>query len=273
MKRVALLPLLACALAGCSSESSWGYEPNEIVFGIRQSLPTDAGTVETVAGYDLIGLGGRGSAPLGLVDRGRSCWVEDLEARLGQPRVEGGVARFQGGRLPVGGLAILGSDGTRESETTFPSAGWSGPSDVLAFDARGFAMPDVGPVRLTAPSTSLALTEPAASGDVAVPAADLTVRWEASTPAVGESVMVTFEAEPQGERRLQARCFFERSAGSGVVPSSVTRVLARGAKAPVRGVFRVATHRQVTVFSKGGWIVYVVAVADQRLQPFVLAAP
>lgn len=270
--RKKLVSLLACsffALPGCI-EHSWrsGGSDNEIVFSISQSKLADGKTVTRV-GYEFLDIRDQGWTTYGFQSRERSCWAEKLDTRLGQPRVEGGFAKFEGGSLPQGGIAVVAN---RPDELQLDAPAWTKGGETLTFEANGFAMPTIAPARFTAPSVDLAITAPAA-GEVALPAAgELEVAWGPGEGVAKESVVASFVTEPaDGSRGVELRCFFERNAGKGTFPKAMVERFAQLAgPGDVKGKLRLATHRQLTIVADGGWIVYVVAGAEQREQPFVL---
>lgn len=275
---------LSSSAVGCSDASAWdgyGLSDNQIVFGIEQSKNA-AGNLQTTVGYEFLDVRNQGSAPRGFVSDGRSCWAERLDDRLGQPRVEGGVAIFTGAALPDKGIAILAN---RPDELVLEAPAWTRGGDRLRFEAKGFAMPTIGPETLTVPSTDLAIRAPAdAAAEIAIdPRQDLAIAWSAGEPdapaAPGENVVASLVAAPPGTadaRGVELRCFFPRDAGKGQFPSSILNrfaALASSGKGVIKGKLRIATHRQLTIFADGGWTVYVVASVDQRTQPFTLAPP
>jgi hypothetical protein len=293
---VGLVGLVGCMESDRDHRHGSRYDDTSIVFGIDQTKAAD-GKVTTAVGYEMLDLLGHGSIARGVVTDELSCWAENLDDRLGQPHVEGGVAVFRGGLLPSNGIAVLAN---RTDDLKLDGAAWANAGDPLTFEAKGFAMPDIAPSTLRVPSQDLVVASPAdAAAEVAVPStSDLTVSWTPSDPAATpENVVVSLDAVPvatalatgaTGARGAELRCFFDRSAGTGHIPA---RLLARfnmllggqaaadttaapataPAPAPaIKGTLRIATHRQLTIFAKGGWTVYVVATAEQRLQPFSL---
>lgn len=264
---------------------------NQIVFGITQSVGAD-GAPSTKATYELLELDSEGWKTRAFVDHGRSCWLERLDSRLGQPRVESGVATFRGGTLPDTGLAVFANANTNDShvaDAVVSGSAWA-EGDTLTFEARGFAMPNVGRVRLRAPSTTLAVANPTLdAGELAISAkSDFTVTWT-SDEAKGDhvssdKVAVVIEAEgtdQAGATGVELRCFFERSAGSGTLPKDeLTAFLTAarqaqpsampsgGGDGAVHGKLTVATHAQKSLIRPGGWVIYVVAEATAREQPF-----
>jgi len=265
-------------LTGCLAEPmDYGRRgsDSEIVFGIEQRKNAD-GKLVTAVGYEFLDVRNHGWSARGFVTSERSCWAERLDDRLGQPRVEGGVATFEGGLLPAGGIAVVAN---RTDELLLDAPAWKG-GELLTFEARGFAMPQIRPSKLLVPSLDLAITAPAAPTDatpeLAVPAArELEISWDAA--ALKENVVVSLVASPVGEpasRGVELRCFFDRSAGKGVFPQRMmdrfVSLVGPASSEPVKGKLHIATHRQLTIFADGGWTVYVVASVDQREQPFVL---
>ncbi|AKU94339.1 hypothetical protein AKJ09_01003 [Labilithrix luteola] len=277
-------------LSACSFEQHEAVGENQIVFGITQSISADTGQPTTKAAYELLELDSQGWKTRAFVDHGRSCWLERLDSRLGQPRVESGVATFRGGSLPTTGLAVLANANTNDSrvaEAVVSGSAWA-DGDTLTFEAHGFAMPNVGRVRLQAPST-LAVATPAppsaGASELAISTkGDFTVTW-ASDEAKGghvssDKVAVVLEADGAGQAgatAVELRCFFERSAGTGVVPKdelSAFLTATRQAQpstsqdGAVHGKLTVATHTQKSLTRPGGWVIYVVAEAMAREQPF-----
>jgi hypothetical protein len=264
--------------AGCLGDARdhHHHAGSEIVFGINQSVNAE-GTTTTSVGYEYLDVLNHGWSTRGFVSGDRSCWAERLDGRLGQPKVEGGVALFKGGSLPAGGIAVIANRG---DELTLDGPAWTSTEEALTFEARGFAMPEIAPARLRVPSLDLTIVAPAdAAAEVPVRLdAELEVGWapvDAITPR--ENVVASLVAVPEGEpgsRGVELRCFFEREAGVGRFPTKLMErfvALAEGVPGgAVKGKLRIATHRQLTIFADGGWTVYVVASVDQREQPFVL---
>jgi hypothetical protein len=270
----------AFSSVGCfESIEDYSYRDSEIVFGISQSKATD-GKVTTSVGYEFLDVLDHGWSARGVVTRDRSCWAERLDDRLGQPHVEGGVAKFEGGLLPSGGVAVVAN---RAEDLTLDGPAWNAAGDAVTFEARGFAMPEIRPAKLVLPSLDLAIVTPAdPAAEVSMPAAtELEVAWtppaDGEPAKVPENVVASLVAAPEGQpeaRGVEIRCFFDRKAGKGLFPKKlmdrfITLVGAQPG-APIKGKLRVATHRQLTIFADGGWTVYVVASVDQREQPFVL---
>ncbi|MDB4936630.1 MAG: hypothetical protein JWP87_3602 [Labilithrix sp.] len=271
--------LAAASLVGCFEDSYDGYgryDDSSIVFGIDQTKGAD-GKVTTSVGYEMLDVRSKGWSARGFVTADRSCWAERLDDRLGQPHVEGGFAKFQGGLLPPEGVAVVAN---RADDLTLPGPAWTNAGESLTFEAHGFAMPDIAPSPLVVPSLDLAIVSPAeASADVAIPAGqELEVDWTASDKsAPRENVVASLTAVPAGEaeaRGVELRCFFDRTAGKGSFPKNLTdrfaTLLGATPGTAVKGKLHIATHRQLTIFARGGWTVYVVATAAQREQPFTL---
>lgn len=279
---------LAGSAAGCFGDDSLelrGHDDNEIVFGISQSKGAD-GKVRSAVGYEFLDVQNHGWSAVGFVSRDRSCWAERLDERLGQPRVEGGVATFQGGALPDKGIAIIAN---RAEDLVLDAPAWRAGGEALTFEAKGFAMPNIGPETVYAPATELALIKPAlpvAPADPAAPppelaldaksAVGLEIGWTVAEATAGprESVVASLVAgESPTSRGVELRCFFDRRAGTGTFPQALlTRfvgLLGEGT-APIKGTLHIATHRQLTIRAAGSWTVYVVTTVDQRAQPFAL---
>ena len=267
--------VVSVGASGCLAESSWYTRgsDNEIVFAISQSKLADGKTVTRV-GYEFLDIRDQGWTTYGYQTRDRSCWAEKLDTRLGQPRVEGGVAKFEGGSLPQGGIAVVAN---RPDELQLDAPAWSKGGETLTFEAQGFAMPSIERSRFTVPSVDLAITAPAADAEVALPAdGELEVAWAPGDASTKDNVVASFFTEPaDGTRGVELRCFFDREDGKGVFPKQLVARFAQLAGASnqgveVKGKLRIATHRQLTIVARGGWIVYVVAGVEQREQPFVL---
>lgn len=267
------LVMAAASSAGCFSESWYDSTgSSEIVFGINQSMTADGKTV-TKVGYEMLDLGNRGWSTIGFSSRERSCWAERLEGRLGQPKVDGGVAIFEGGLLPPGGIAVVAN---RPDDLTLDAPAWAKGGDTLTFHAKGFAMPPIDASPIQMPSPQLEIASPVPTETITLkPDQDFTVSWIPGEAPAREAIAASFVTEAaDGARGVELRCFFNRSAGKGTFPKEmVARFADLNGAAPgeVKGKLGFATHRQLTILAKGGWIVYVVATADQREQPFVLA--
>jgi hypothetical protein len=272
-----LVPAAAISMGGCALDDGDGYygrSDSEIVFGISQSKD-EGGKLTTSVGYELLDLGPKGWTARGIVTKDRSCWAEKLDDRLGQPKVEGGFATFEGGLLPQNGIAVVAN---RSEELKLDAPAWEAPGTALTFTARGFAMPDIPPTRVFVPSTALAISQPAdATAEIKVAATpELEVAWTDGETTQSENVVAALQTTPQtpGSRGVELRCFFERRAGKGAFPKvMMDRFLALAGAAgggEVKGTLSIATHRQLTIYARGGWKVYVVATVAQREQPFVV---
>jgi len=260
---VVMLGLVATT-AGCDGDGYGRWDQradSEIVFGIAQKKNAD-GKLTTSVGYEFLDVLDSGWSAVGLVSRDRSCWAERLDGRLGQPRVEGGVATFEGGSLPANGIAVVAN---RTDDLLLDAPAWAGSGDRITFQAKGFAMPNIGPQSFSPPSTELALlapADPAAEVAVDTTAKELEIGWTpAATAGQREAVVASLVAIP------------ENAPDKGRLPQAlVTRFAALvGGTGAIRGKLHIATHRQLTIHAKGGWTVYVVASVDQREQPFTLS--
>ena len=275
---VVMLGLVATT-AGCDGDGYGRWDQradSEIVFGIAQKKNAD-GKLTTSVGYEFLDVLDSGWSAVGLVSRDRSCWAERLDGRLGQPRVEGGVATFEGGSLPANGIAVVAN---RTDDLVLDAPAWAGSGDRITFQAKGFAMPNIGPQSFSPPSTELALlapADPAAEVAVDTTAKELEIGWTpAATAGQREAVVASLVAIPENapdSRGVELRCFFDHDTGKGRLPQAlVTRFAALvGGTGAIRGKLHIATHRQLTIHAKGGWTVYVVASVDQREQPFTLS--
>jgi hypothetical protein len=281
---VIVIGLSLGALAGCHGDDDWDWDSStdsEIVFGISQSKNAE-GKVSTSVGYEFLDVLDNGWSTIGQITKGRSCWAERLDDRLGQPRVEGGVATFQGGALPDKGIAVVAN---QPDDLVLDAPAWQTGGDALTFEAKGFAMPNIGPATIYAPTIELALVSPALPTDAAPElaidgkAADpLGIEWTVGEETVGPretvvAALVVVPEETPTARGVELRCFFDRRAGKGAFPQAmITRFtgLVGGAGNPIKGKLRIATHRQLTIHARGGWTVYVVASVDQREQPFAM---
>jgi len=272
--------LLGVGSAGCMADrfDHDRYYGSSIVFGIDQTKNAD-GKLTTAVGYEMLDIRDHGWSARGFTSADRSCWAERLDDRLGQPRVAGGVATFQGGLLPPGGMAVVANRG---EDLTLDGAAWTNAGETLTFESKGFAMPDIPPSQVVVPSLDLAILAPAdAAAEVPVRIdQELEVGWTPSSvspPAPQENVVASLTAVPADQpnaRGVELRCFFDRSAGTGRFPTKLMErfatLLAAAPGTTVKGKLHIATHRQLTIFADGGWTVYVVATAEQREQPFAL---
>jgi len=262
----------AGAASGCTDVDDARWGDNEIVFGIEQTRGAE-GKTSTSVGYEFLDVRSSGWSAYGHVSRDRSCWAEKLDERLGKPRVEGGVATFRGGILPGNGIAVVAN---RQEDLILDAPAWAHGGEALTFEAHGFAMPEIPPQTLRVPSLDLPIASPAADAEVALAIdGSLELAWEPQGGAPREDVVAAFVSEPaDGSRGVELRCFFDRDDGRGKLPRALIERFASlagvGQGGEVRGKLRIATHRQLTILADGGWIVYVVASAPQREQPFVL---
>ncbi len=247
-----------------------GYDESGIVFGISQAIDPASGKTTTRAGYEYLELARKGGWSTTLRREGDDgvCIYEELDRRVGRPNVgDGGRARWSGGALPPGGLVV----NANEEDAKLDGAAFA-PGSTLSFAVDfGFAIPDIPPVPVAAPRSELAIVAPAAGELTVDPATGLAFEWSAGrTEDHPSRVMVALETEDadgQGGRRNEVRCFFDEEDGRGAIPSAfVERLGGPGTK----GVVQIASHRQVTVFARGGWTVYVVGAIVHREQPFVL---
>jgi hypothetical protein len=263
-----LAPAIACIVAACGDGyPQRGYDDNSIVFGISQKKDA-SGKVETRAGYEFLELANKtGWETHVLFDDNATCIFERLEKRLGKPRVESGAASFTGAALPTNGVAIpANSDDIVVQE----GSGWK-TNDVLFFEASGFAMPTVPPQRMRAPAAELTISAPPPEGELTIKASeDFTVSWTAAAEEFPSKVMVALETEEPDGRSGEVRCFYNASESSGVVPKLwLTRLLSSiPAEQPIKGKVQIATHRQLTLYARGAWTIYVVATTMHREQPF-----
>jgi hypothetical protein len=280
---IAAAGFVACLDEGDGRCHGRGFEESSIVFGIDETKGAD-GKVTTSVGYEMIDVLGHGSRARGVVTSASSCWAENLDDRLGQPHVDGGVAVFRGGLLPANGVAVVAN---RADDLKLDGPAWTNAGESLTFESKGFVMPDIDPATIKMPSQDLPVTLPAdAAAEVALTTAqDFPLSWAASDPAAPpENVVGSIHAVPAGAppsaHGVELRCFFDRSAGIGTVPFQLLSrfwMLAGGQEGtvsasnpPIKGKLHIATHSQLTIFAKGGWTVYVVATAEQRDQPFSL---
>ena len=212
---LSLVGLVSIPLSGC--EDNWDHDrrgaaDSEIVFGIDQTKTAD-GKVSTRVGYEFLDVRSHGWRARGVVNNDQRCWAERLDDRLGQPKVAGGVALFQGGLLPAGGVAVVANRG---DDLKFDGPAWTTANDTLTFEAKGFAMPEIAPAKLGVPSTDLAILAPQATAEVAVGLEqELTIGWTSSAKdAPPESVVAALTAVPAatpGARGVELRCFFDRA--------------------------------------------------------------
>ncbi len=246
------------SLGACGPDAVVYEQDNEIVFGVGIAKTPEGKTV-TSAGWDILSLGGKGSAVTIREDPDRSCIVEDLGGRLGQPKVDHGTATFKGGKLPAEGLAI---NANQIDEPSVDGAAWA-TGDVLTFQSTGFAAPDIAPVQIAAASVELGLKTPA-EGPLTIPRdVDFQVTWDPGPSPPPDRVVVVLDTD----QKQEIRCFFDRAAGTGTVPKDLFTKLPPLAK----GTLAVKTHRQVSGLAGGdAWTVYVISTVEHRQQSFAL---
>ena len=277
--RFLLAPVvMIAALSGCGhyDDGYYGYSDNEIVFGIRQRVDAATGKTEVTAGYEFLGLAHKGGWETNVFRDGDgegTCYFENFGHRLGQPRVESGVAIWTGGKLPASGLQVLAN---QREPSKLEAEGW-GPDDQLTFDVSGFAMPRLQPVTMRAPRTDLAITAitPAlaeGASEVAIKATDdVAVTWTPPESGAETRVMVTVETDDDaGASIAGVRCFGTSSSGGAVIPSKwVARLFSSvDAEKPIKGHVGVSSHRQTTYHARGNWTAYIVATTQHREQAF-----
>jgi hypothetical protein len=142
-------------------------------------------------------------------------------------------------------------------------------------------MPDIEQQKLLVPSQQLTIMSPDVTAEVPITSEqDFAIAWTPSDKnGPDENVVVSLNAVPDSmpnARGVELRCFYDRSMGNGKIPKLLLArfagIIGNGNTpgAPIKGKLRFATHRQLTIFAKGGWTVYVVATAEQREQPFTL---
>lgn len=240
-----------------------------IVFGISQKTDPETGKVTSRAGYEYLELARKGGWATSLARLGDDgvCIFEELDRRLGRPHVgDGGRAHFDGGRLPREGLVM----NANEEDPELDGRAFL-PGGELSFSVDfGFGIPDIPGVPLLSPRGDLAVVAPPA-GDLSLdPTRELDVAWSVPTSADRPSrVMVALETEDADGRGNEVRCFFDEDVRAGVIPSSMIRKLGG---AGTKGVVQIASHRQVSVLTRGGWTVYVIGAIFHRAQPFVFTA-
>jgi hypothetical protein len=265
---------LVLVAAGCGDDGWDRFDTNEIVFGIQQRTTADQ-KKEVRAGYEFLRLSDKGGwSPYVFRDGDGegTCYFEHYGERLGRPHVESGVATFTGGKLAGSGLQILAN---QPDETRQEGVGWA-DGDVLTFSASGFAMPTIPAMRIVGPRTGLEVTsvlpvpaEPGAA--IAIKATDpVSVSWKPVTDGPASRVMVSLETEEEGGPGSQVRCFGWMGSGSAIIPATwVGRLFSSiDPGKPVKGHISVATHRQLTILSRGNWATYVVATAVHKDEPF-----
>lgn len=266
-----LFATAAAASAVACGHDHDGYGPGSgsgIVFGISQSIDEATGKTVTRAGYEYLELARKGGWATTIADAGEDgvCIFEELDRRVGRPHVgDGGRARFAGSPLPRGGLLVnANEDEPKHEGPAFEPAG------TLVFDVdHGFALPNITPIALPSPRTRLEVVAPP-PGELALdPSIDLGFEWNADVDELDHPsrVMVALETEEPDGRGKEVRCFYEDAEGRGAIPS---RFISQLGGSGTRGALQIATHRQVNIYARGGWTVYVVGAVFHREQPFVL---
>lgn len=246
---------------------------SSIVFGISESKDANGKTV-TKAGHEYLSLANRGGSKVTMAEVSQDdvCILEELDHRIGRPNVgDGGRARFTGGAIPGDGLVI---DANGPNEPTLDGNAFRG-DDPLTFGVDfGFALPEFGRVSLPAPNAHLKVDQPANDPELAVDVTkDATVAW--SPDVIDERVsesrrarfMVSYETDDEQGHGNNVRCFYDEKDGSGVIPAKWLALI--GPKG-TKGTVTYASHRQVEVFARGGWLIYVVGTIALREQRFVV---
>jgi hypothetical protein len=270
--RFLFVPIVFAGAAACDDERDYGdYRGNEIIFGLRQEQNTTTGQKDLSASYEFLGLTNRGGWEMAVFRDGDGegiCYFERYDHRLGQPRVEGGVATFRGGALPPGGVQLLANQPT---PVKIAGAGWA-TNDLLTFNVSGFAMPPIDTATMLAPAADLTITgmSPAAPKDGAPLALsstdDIGISWTPVTEKMPSRVMISLETEEPNDPGGDVRCFSSAWVGTAVIPHQSVAFLFSSVNVgiPIKGHLLVATHRQLTIDAEGDWTVYVVATTIQR---------
>lgn len=276
---LALVAVSAFAVTACGcDDDGYGhrYRSNgsSIVFGISESTDPQTGKTVTKAGHEYLTLANRGGSKVTMAEVSHDdvCIHEQLDRRIGRPHVgDGGRARFSGGAIPGDGLVI---DANGPDEPTLDGRAFRG-DDPLRFGVDfGFALPEFGTVRLPSPNARLKINQPAESAELAVDVTkDTSIAWSPSiieelvSHRRNERVMVSYETDHEQEHGTNVRCFYDEKDGAGVIPSKWLSLL--GPKG-TKGTITFASHRQVEVFARGGWLIYVVGTIVLREQRFVV---
>jgi hypothetical protein len=284
--RSTTLPFLGLVLGVATAVSACGcdddgyhrgrYRANgsSIVFGISETKEEATGKTVTKAGHEYLSLANRGGSKVTMAEVSEDdvCIHEVLDRRIGRPHVgDGGRARFSGGAIPGEGLVI---DANGPNEPTLDGKAFRG-DDALGFGVDfGFALPEFGNVKLPAPNAHLKIDQPAETGELSVDVTkDTTIAWspdlidERVSPRRRERFMVSFETDHEQEHGNNVRCFYDEKDGAGTIPSKWLSLIGpQGTK----GTVTFASHRQVEVFARGGWLIYVVGTIVLREQRFVV---
>lgn len=276
--RPLLFAFFAPLVAGCGDFGDgygYGFDDNEIVFGIRQKIDASGDAVVT-AGYEYLGLSRRGGWRAHVFRDGEGdgmCYFERYGERLGQLHVEGGTARWTGGLLPASGLRVVAN---QPEPSQVEGLGWRS-NDVLVFDVAGFAMPRLEPVSMKAPPAELAITDvsptPPGGASEIMPLRqddDVRISWRPQARGVAANVMLTLEVDTADGPGVGVRCFGAPDAGTLSIPRTwVERLFSSVASTErIQGRLGVSSHRQVTYHARGGWRVYIVAATQHLERPF-----
>ena len=246
---------------------------SSIVFGISESKDAATGKTVTKAGHEYLTLANRGGSRVTMAEVSQDdvCIHEQQDRRIGRPHVgDGGRARFTGSAIPGEGLFI---DANGPNEPTFEGNAFRGEDPVTFGVDFGFALPEFGSVRLPAPNRHLKIDQPA-DGELTVDVTkENTVAW--SPDLIDEMVsdkgrarfMVSYETDHDQDHGNNVRCFYDEKDGAGVIPSKWLSLIG---PAGTKGTITYASHRQVEVFARGGWLIYVVGTIVLREQRFVV---
>jgi hypothetical protein len=268
----------AALVAACGDgHDHYGYRSNgsSIVFGISETKDAATGKTVTKAGHEYLSLANRGGSKVTMAEVSTDdvCIHEELDHRIGRPNVgDGGRARFSGAAIPGDGLVI---EANGPNEPILEGNAFRG-DDPLTFGVDfGFALPEFGSVRLPAPNAHLKIDQPADAGELSLDVTkDGTVAWspdlidENVSPATRrERFMVSYETDDEQEHGNNVRCFYDEKDGTGVIPAKWLALI--GPKG-TKGTITYASHRQVEVFARGNWLIYVVGTIVLREQRFVV---
>lgn len=277
---LALVAGVAASVTACGCDGDgygrgrYGSNGSSIVFGISQGKDATTGKTVTKAGHEYLSLANRGGSKVTMAEVSHDdvCIHEQLDRRIGRPHVgDGGRARFSGGAIPGDGLFI---DANGPNEPTLDGDAFRG-EDPLTFGVDfGFALPEFGTVRLPAPNAHLKIDEPADSPELSIDATkDTAVAWSPSlidemvSNYRRERFMISYETDDDQEHGTNVRCFYDEKDGAGVIPSKWLSLIGPSG---TKGTITFASHRQVEVFARGGWLIYVVGTIVLREQRFVV---
>lgn len=246
---------------------------SSIVFGISESKDPQTGKIVTKAGHEYLSLANRGGSKVTVAEVSHDdvCIHEQLDRRIGRPHVgDGGRARFTGGAIPGDGLLI---DANGPEEPKLDGQAFRGEPLTFGVDF-GFALPEFGSVRLPAPNANLEIDQPSGSAELAIDVTkDASVAWSPSlidemvSNDRRERFMVSYETDDEQEHGTNVRCFYDEKDGAGVIPSKWLSLIGPSG---TKGTITFASHRQVEVFARGGWLIYVVGTVVLREQRFVV---